>query len=455
MNNRLEQAIYRTIDFNLPLILCVSGGKDSVCLFHAVMKFKEKFKSAPEVIHFNHGLRKASNKEAEFVRTLCGRFNVPIRVFKLNVKEVASQNGFSIEEAARVLRYRKLDEHTINMSSSGYIFTAHTASDQLETVLFRLIKGTGRGGLRGIRRELLLPGGWTVKRPFLDFTMEEVKGYITVNKIKYCTDKSNSDLSFPRNFIRHKIVKYLKKLNSSVEKTITKESEILAEEENFLKQKMEEELLKIKIKKTKDRIHIELNKILSYNIWLQRRVLRELSPVELDYNRINSLVKLIYAEGTTTYIELGQGWKARKDYGKLIFERKISPALCFEYRLVLEEEVNIEEAGKKIKANIIKNKVNEIPTGNAVVFDADKVNLNNIRFRSRRAGDRMSLWGLGGTKKIKDLCIDLKLSLEEKNNLVLVEEDNKILWAAPYRRSDIAPVNEKTNQVLKLKIEDE
>lgn len=451
MNENLKQYIHKSIDFNQPLLLCVSGGKDSACLLHLVMEYISEFRNPPEVIHFNHGLRKKSKNEQEFVKRLCDKYNLLLKVFNLKVKEYALREKFSIEEAARLLRYKNLGDYSSFKGGKGYIFTAHTASDQLETIIFRLIKGTGLSGLVGIRKEMKLSSGWIVRRPLLCAGTGEIKKYIKENNIRFCTDRSNFNINIPRNFIRHRIIKYLKKLNPSIEKNVAKEVSIWSQEEDYLRQEVNNAVSKVSIDRRDGKIYIELKKILSYNEWLQRRIFKLLSPVDLDYNKTDAVVKLIDKNGSSRYIEIGGGWKARKEYDFLIFERVIPELRRFEYSVIPGRDIHIKEIEKTVRANLIKNYIGPVKAENVEIFDADELNLDDIKVRSKTEGDRITLFG-GGTKKIKDLCIDLKLPLNQRNTVAVFDERDRVLWVAPYRRSDIAPVTENTKMVLKLEI---
>ncbi|MFC2061423.1 tRNA lysidine(34) synthetase TilS [Elusimicrobiota bacterium] len=452
MSNRLEHIIINSIDLIYPLIICVSGGKDSISMFHLVMKFWDKFTVIPEVVHFNHGLREESEKEADFIKELCKNFGVPCNIFNLEVSRFAKENKYSIEEAARILRYDKLEEFTASKDYKGVIFTAHNANDQVETVIWRIVKGAGRTGLEGIRRERPLRSGWIIRRPLLDATSKELMDYVDENNLEFCFDKSNDNLGIPRNFIRHKVIPVLEELNPSLAGTVIKESSIWADEEAFLNDLVNKEIENIKVQNNPERICIELSSIMSYNKWLKRRILKKLAPSELDFNKTEALAGLIYANGVKTVIDIGRGWKARKSFNELIFEKETPSEAYFEYGMVPGEPVFIKEIGKTVESRIIEKKIEDIPSGDTAVFDAGGLDLDKIRIRSRNDGDKIRLWGSGGTKKIKDMCMDLKLSLEDRNNIALITHGDDILWAPPYRRSDMAPVTDKTIKTLELKI---
>ncbi|MEA3506844.1 MAG: tRNA lysidine(34) synthetase TilS, partial [Elusimicrobiota bacterium] len=204
--NRTLQRVLDITEFDRPLIVAVSGGKDSVSLLDMVMQFKKKFTILPEIVHFNHGLRPESKDEEEFIMSLGDEYGLEVKIFKFDIPFFKKEHKLSTEEAARKLRYRTLKEYSSAKKTVGNIYTAHTAGDQAETILFRIITGTGRTGLAGIRTHMKLDSGWIVKRPLLDITTEEIENYALKNKIKYVTDSSNFDLSIPRNYIRKNII---------------------------------------------------------------------------------------------------------------------------------------------------------------------------------------------------------------------------------------------------------
>ncbi|MFH1414531.1 MAG: tRNA lysidine(34) synthetase TilS [Elusimicrobiota bacterium] len=452
MNNELKQTIFSSIDFRSPLLLCVSGGKDSACMLHAVSEFIDRFDKKPEVVHFNHGLREESKEEEEFVVRSSAEYGMKCTVFSLDVKGYARENGLSTEEAARKLRYAKLTGYTYNEEARGIVFTAHTATDQLETIVFRLIKGTGLKGLSGIRKQVKLDSSWVVNRPMLGIPVSAVMEYVTENSIEYREDSSNSDITFLRNFIRARITPEMRQLNPSVESNITKQAAFWAAEDEYLDSVVRHTLSGMNIDRNDGRIYIELDKLLRYNEWLQRRLIRALSPVELDFAVTVAVIGLVNSETSGISLDIGAGWKARKEYNILVFEDRVPETRAFEYNIVPGTECVISETGKTLKTEIIDHRIEPESSKNVEIFDAGCLNLDNIRVRSRRDGDRISLLGTEGTKKIKDVCIDLKLPLAERNSLLLVVEGDSVLWAAPHKRSGIALVGKYTKKILRLEL---
>jgi tRNA(Ile)-lysidine synthase len=417
-----------------------------------MMSFSGNFAHAPEVVHFDHMLRRESVRDAKFVEKLGRSYGVPVRVYKIDVSTYAKENKFSLEEAARILRYRKLSEHTAAKGGKGIIFTAHNATDQLETVVMRLVKGAGRRGFSGIRKFMDLPSGWKVVRPLIEASSDDIMEYMKTRKLKFRTDKSNYNVNIPRNFIRHRMLGLLKKINPSIERGISKQVDIWAQEDEYLDTLVRKAVEGISIEKNGANYYIELEKIISYNGWLQRRILKKLVPVELDYDKTDALVKFLYKNGASSAIDLGGGYRARKDYSRLILEKEAPRLRQFSYEVLPGSEVFISEIGRTVRASLLEGRVEPDGSKSSEVFDADALDLTGLRVKSRENGEKMSLFGMSGTKKIKDLCIDLKLPLEERNRIAVFTEKQRVLWVAPHRRSDTAPVTESTKRVLKLEV---
>lgn len=219
----------------LKILLAVSGGVDSIVmldLFDRLTNLKSS-SDLESVIYigvatFNHRLRKEADEEVQFVREICRLRDIPFYTESGDVMGFAQENKYSVEESARVLRYAFLNK-IAQENQYDYISTAHNANDLLETVLLRLSKGTGPFGLAGIK-----PISNQYFRPLLFFTREEIEKYAESRNLGYAIDKSNFDVKYQRNFIRHEIVPLLKKINPSVEKAVLNLSESIWKLDDYL-----------------------------------------------------------------------------------------------------------------------------------------------------------------------------------------------------------------------------
>lgn len=201
---------------DLSIVLAVSGGPDSVALLRAMVTIKDETVGARSdpaeaegeliVGHFNHGLRpEEADAEQEFVESLCRQLGVRCEAGRADVGKLAEQRGDGLEAAARELRYeflRKLAER----HGARYIVTGHTADDQAETILHRVVRGTGLRGLSGMPRARPLSPAVSLLRPLLSVSRASVQTYLTEIAQPCCTDASNSDLAFTRNRIRNRLL---------------------------------------------------------------------------------------------------------------------------------------------------------------------------------------------------------------------------------------------------------
>jgi len=217
-------------DFDLlpgsKITLAYSGGADSSALLYALHELQERFGFALDVAHLNHMLRgEESFRDEEFVRKVCAKLDVPLTIKQADIAALAKERGQGLEQTGRDERYAFLRQ----CAGDGLIATAHTKSDQLETVLLNLTRGAGIRGLCGIpaRRGNII-------RPLLDCTREEIEDFCAQGKIEYITDSTNADTAFARNRIRLSVIPELKRINPAVEQAAARLSRNLTPDEEFL-----------------------------------------------------------------------------------------------------------------------------------------------------------------------------------------------------------------------------
>jgi tRNA(Ile)-lysidine synthase len=194
------------------VLLAVSGGADSVAMLHATAALKKRAGGAGRLFaaHLNHGLRGAeSDADAQWVRSLCERLQVPLELEKLDVALTAQQQGDGWEAAARTMRYEFLSS-TAERLGVRYVAVAHTADDQIETVLHRILRGTGIHGLRGMQFARPLAASVALVRPLLEMKRRQVIDYLADIGQDFRTDTSNTDMRFTRNRLRHELLPLLR-----------------------------------------------------------------------------------------------------------------------------------------------------------------------------------------------------------------------------------------------------
>ncbi len=231
MEAKVRDAIrrYGMLSDGETVIVGLSGGADSTALLHILLSLKEELGISLKACHINHNLRgEESDGDENFVRALCERLEVPLTVFGIDVKGSSSKHE-SLEETARKLRYREFER--LCREEGARLATAHTASDNAETVLINMVRGTGTKGLSGIP-----PVRDYIIRPLIRCTREEIEEYCIKNGISFVTDSSNLTDDYTRNKIRHKVIPLLKEFNPSLIEGISRMTAIVGEDMSFLEE---------------------------------------------------------------------------------------------------------------------------------------------------------------------------------------------------------------------------
>ena len=209
----------------------VSGGADSVCLLLMLLEYRKHCDFFLEAVHVEHGIRgDASRRDAAFVKRLCEKRGVCCRIYPVDVPAYAKGHGLGVEEAARKLRYECFREAAEDYDGRPVkIALAHHADDNAETMLFRLIRGSGLHGLYGMRPARRLAEGVTVIRPLLGMERAEIEAYLEAQGQPYCRDATNEDTDYSRNRIRHKVMPELKAVNTGAVHHMMQSAQMLRE----------------------------------------------------------------------------------------------------------------------------------------------------------------------------------------------------------------------------------
>ena len=211
---------------NSKLLLAISGGPDSVYLLYQILGIKDKLNLNLHLAHLNHNTRaKQSQKDQLFIKKLAKSTNLPLTTATLTKKQIGSKPS---EELLRRLRYQFLRQ-TMKDTKSDYIVTAHNQDDQIETIIFNFIRGTGPEGLTGMKNN-----NQNILRPLLDTPKTKILGYLKRHKISYCIDKSNLDIKYKRNYIRHRLLPLFKKINPQAGQSISRLAKITSQQQQYI-----------------------------------------------------------------------------------------------------------------------------------------------------------------------------------------------------------------------------
>ncbi len=448
---RTEQKVLKFIEqFKLihngdKILVAFSGGPDSVFALHFLSKFKKKYGIELLALHFNHGLRgKESDDDANFAKEFCDAMNVEFIVQNLNVKTFAKKNKFSIEEAARLLRYKNLDLIAKKWGCTK-IVTAHNLSDNTETILMNLFNGTGLSGLMGIpvQRE-------NIVRPLICLSKQEISEYLQKEKINYRVDSSNLSDDFRRNYIRNRIIPLIKtKLNPQIDEALFRSSQNLANSLQlnetlvaFIKSRF------VTSKRNAVSIQINLSEIFQGVIpgELLRAILKEHFKYSLefdDYQKINSL--LLKQKGRK--VQLASNLIALRESESIRIQR-VQKTSNGKVQIEVGNRV-LFGSGEFGVQSIGKEKIKFKAGGKTEFISADNLNEKFI-LRVWKPGDKFKPIGMNHFKKVSDFLTDLKIpSSERKNKLVLLNR-NQIVWVVGLRIDDRVKLNSKTKKIYKL-----
>lgn len=432
------------IDLGDKLLVCLSGGPDSVFALKFFLKYKKKYKLDIFAIHINHNLRgKESDKDEEFCKTICAEEGIGLFIENVDVKKFAAKNKLSVEEAARKIRYDVFSNTAKHLGCSK-IVTAHNKSDNAETVLLNLIKGTGIQGLGGIpvRRD-------NIVRPLLCLTKEEITEYLDKNKIDYRIDRSNESDDYHRNFLRNQILTRIKKeLNPSVEDAVFRTSQNLVKTKEILLRQIKG-IIKNELSTVGDEVIIPISIEEKYGSEILGEIIKEIIPakfnIEIDFKDVEKIQGL-FSKQAGKFVELKNSVlcykerdavKIKKRTEDLHFSKKLKTGSSVK---LFDKKLTIEKAGKTGTAKSKKN-----------CEYIDSKNLEEyFEVRNWRSGDKFIPLGLKHFKKVSDFLTDIKVPPSEKQKQLVLLNRDKIVWVVGYRIDERFKLTEQTKETVRL-----
>ena len=446
------------------VLIAFSGGPDSTALLCLLDELKGKYGISLYAGHVNHMLRGNESLEDEReAKKRCEELRIPCSVIRKDVKKF-KKRGESLEEAARRIRYEAL-EKIAKTFGANKIATGHNQDDQVETILLRIIRGTGEDGLRGIPPVRSLSSGLKIIRPLIEIERKEIGGYLKLKKIKPQIDSSNWNVNFSRNRIRHDLIPYLEKYNPRIKDSLFRIARISEENSEYIRQNTRKILKRISAN-LQGCIKIDLNKLLAYPRILRSHILREAIRgfteefKNLNYSNLEEIEKIINSKRANLVLYLSSKLEIVKEYRFLFIRKSRCSAVSThknDYCYVFEGQgkFHIPEIRKTIHIDYLK-KNDKVPLkfndSSEIYFDADKIKFPLI-LRTKEEGDRFSPFGMKGEKKLKDFFIDEKVLLRERKTVpILVTGAGKILWIAGYRRSNLGIITKKTSRIMRIRL---
>ena len=467
------------------IIVAVSGGADSLCLLHLLHQLCGPAKCYPElrlhVAHLNHKLRaEAGEQDATAVAHIATAWGLPVTIGEVDVPALARQERRSLEDAARIARYRFLRE----VARGQPIAVAHHADDQAETLLLHWLRGGGLAGMVG-----MLPRQQDIIRPLLEVSHAQTVAYCRQHQIVPLEDASNTDPRFLRNRIRHELLPLLESLNPGIRATLLRNAEVMRVDAEWIDAQVDACWPTIIDVEQDQSIKLSLEALLALPLSIQRHLLRRVtaklcagqSPLELRHYTL--IEQLLHKEnfGERHMLDLPQQLHLTYQAGSVVFERSQDGALMrtlpaqheehTEVLLPIPGRVQVPGTPWMAKAEILPHELSQkvrqalyredwsrvwqllLSTPYTVYIDADIVG-SLLLVRTRRPGDRIRPLGMAHEKKVQDVLVDKRIARADRSHIPLFFSTSHCVWLAGVCLDDRVRLMRNTQHILRLSIKE-
>lgn len=463
------------------VVVGCSGGADSMCLFDALARGLPRLALSLVAVYVDHSLRSETRADQEAVASLaraCGAEYVYTRV---DVPARVRATGESVQEAARYLRYREL-ERVADEVGATRIAVGHTRTDQAETVLLQLIRGTGSRGLAGIA-----PVNGRVVRPLLDISREEARAYCLSRGIQFVDDPSNASDAYLRNRVRMELLPLLAGYNPGVEEHLARLADILREEEALLAGLVDEVAGKLfepvhdglVSQGTPVGVKVAGDQLLAEPRAIARRLIRRAyasvrgDERGLGFDHVERILAGAARRDGTWVIGCFGGIEVRNEYGSLLFlkrEERVAAEQPVTKELQVPGETPVEALGVTVRASFergdgdgagladvgqtLEERLGDVPLENlSARLDWERLKPPLI-VRNRRPGDRLQPVGLEGSKKVKDILIDAKVPRRLRDRVPVIEDREGVIWVVGYALAERARASKNSREILRLIVDE-
>ncbi len=469
------------------LVVAVSGGQDSVCLLHILIKLQEELEIKLHLAHLNHQLRGAeSEADAQYVSHLARQLGIPATIEQRDVKAYQARQHTSLEEAAREVRYTFLAEVARSIGANR-VAVGHTTDDHVETILMHLIRGTGSRGLRGLQPSSQWQSSGsslTIIRPLLQVSRQETAAYCYDHQLIPRFDTSNLSLSPLRNRIRHQLLPLLRSYNPRVTEALLRTARIAEDDFAFLV-KEGARLWGSLAQRQRDTITLDKQGFLELPSALQRHLLRAAIEdllgglKDIETRHIEEIMSAL-TKTAGKRLSLPGGLVFAIDYNQYrlgVDPAALSPFPVLSNEFVLKMPGETLFPGWRVEATVVnpstvkgksegasapwdttnpilidKGKGVELIRNFVAYFDFDKAG-DKLTVRCRQPGDRFQPLGMSQPKKLGEFMIDAKIPRVWRQRVPIVGSPQHILWVVGWRIDDRVKVTENTERVLCLEFE--
>ena len=429
---------YNLIESNDIIVVGFSGGPDSVFLVEMLKKLQHFFNFKIYLVHINHLLRgEDADSDENFSFEYAKKNNLEIFIKRIPVKEIAKEIGKTLEEVGREERYKFFSEIYEKVRATK-IATAHNKDDQIETFLFRLIRGTSLQGLEGIKIK-----NNNVIRPISEIYKKDILEYLNKNEIQYKIDKTNFENEFTRNSIRLDLIPFIEERYN-----IKFKDKIFSLIKEIRENNQNNSLNLSDYTDSENRIILEKTKFLSnfdkknlLSLFLNKK------NIEVNRNKIDEISSLIKSNGTKK-IDLDKSYRIVKDYTYLYIEDKKEN--CVINNNVIQVKIPSEQIFDNFKITVSTIENLDIPKQkNQYLLDAIYNDIIEVRYR--KEGDRIFL-DEKHSKKVKEVFIEQKVPKDLREKVPVFLYNNQIFWIYNVKKSYIPKINQNVSKLIKVLI---
>lgn len=426
------------------VIIALSGGPDSVSLLLALNIFKKEFHLTLACAHLNHNLRQEeSDEDQRYVVRLSSKLKIPIFTASKDIKNFAAEKGLSIEQAARQLRYEFLLESAKTFKANK-IAVGHTRDDQAETLLMRLLRGSGLRGLKSIPPVREISPGIYIIRPLIETSRKQIESFLRQKKVRPRLDSTNLKTLFLRNKIRRKLLPLLEKYYSpKIKDILARTAENLNADYDYLLDRQRAAFKRVARVKADNFVKVPIKKLITLEPSLKRGVVRLVienvkgNLENIDYRHWERIEDLI--NGNLKCVNLPGEIKVVRNNGTVQFlkedaARKNRPHFLLEEK-ILKTRPKILGESKKIE-----------------YFDFEKISFP-LKIRHRGPRDKIKPLGMEKYKRLQDIFIDDKIKAQKRQQIpIIVDSKGRIVWVYGVRMSEDFKITPHTKKFLRLSI---
>lgn len=402
-----------------------------MCLFDILQRLSDEMEWQLHAVHVNHMLRPGdADEDQRYVENLCKEAGVPCYVFKADCRRIAEEENMTSEEAGRKVRYEAFSDTAMRLYDQGFgipkekiaIALAHNANDQCETILFRILRGSGTDGLAGIPYKRYDNNGIAIVRPILDLRREEIERYCEERGLAPCIDHTNSENLYTRNKIRNMLIPYIEQnFNENIIETVNRLGKIASEDRDFLNREAEKEYDRALCKsghgldcKHLRRLHKAI-RLRVYTHGLEKIGLTQ----NITFAHAEAIDSLLFSDSPSAMCNLTQGFYAKREYDNLVFCHKADD----------EEDDRADWRLREMDRKAFEDYRTEADSAGRIYGAFNGVKADELQLRTRKDGDIIRF--KGGTKKLQDFFVDEKVPKLSRDKILVLAKGREVLWVLP------------------------